>query len=191
MRVETGTNTASEPGKQPPRATPAWGRGHLDYARSVGDTRRPNAHAEQAAAQDLDLWIHRKTTGEQLLLGMSIRWLPTLHSSHLEEGTCTMAGVAFGHQAQPHAPPTTMDHCSRWHYVATRLMAHMGTYGPDESNRLHWLWHHRAAIRIHTAMQRHNICAILGSLGYQRNMPPDKATTVPRGPGAPQANGMP
>ena len=51
-RVETGTNTTSEPAKQPPRATQAWGREHLDYARSEGNARHPNAHAEQAAAQD-------------------------------------------------------------------------------------------------------------------------------------------
>ena len=72
MRVETGTNTATEPAEQPPWATPAWGRGHLDYARSEGDARCPNIHAEQAAAQDLDLWIARITTGEQLALGVSI-----------------------------------------------------------------------------------------------------------------------
>ena len=29
-RVETGTNTASKPAEQPPWATAAWGRGHLD-----------------------------------------------------------------------------------------------------------------------------------------------------------------
>ena len=48
-----------------------------------------------------------------------------------------MADVAFGHQAEPHAPPTTRDHPSQWHYVATRLVVHMGTYSPDEMNGLH------------------------------------------------------
>ena len=54
-RVETGTNTASEPADRPTGTTPSWGRGHLDYARSEGDARLPSAHTEQAAAQDLDL----------------------------------------------------------------------------------------------------------------------------------------
>ena len=78
-----------------------------------------------------------------------------------------MADVAFGHRPEPHAPPTTIDHPSQWHYVATRLMAHMGTYSPDEMNGLHWLWHQHAALRIRAAMQRHNIWANPGSWGYQ------------------------
>ena len=55
-----------------------------------------------------------------------------------------MADVAFGHRAESHAPPSTMDHPSLWHYVATWLIAHMWTYSPDEMNRLHWRWHQRA-----------------------------------------------
>ena len=78
-----------------------------------------------------------------------------------------MADIAFGHRAEPHAPPNTMDHPSQWHYVAARLMAHMETYSPDEMNWLHRLWHRRAALPIRTAMQRHNIWAIPGSLCYQ------------------------
>ena len=78
-----------------------------------------------------------------------------------------MSDVTFGHRAEPHAPPTTTDHPGQWHYVANQLMAHMGTYSPDEMNGLHWLWHQGAALRIHTAMQRHNIWAIPGSPGYQ------------------------
>ena len=116
-------------------------------------------------AGDLDLWIDRITTGEQLTLAVSIRWLLTSRSRHLKEGTHTMADVTFGHRAEPHAPPTTMDHPGEWHYVANRLMAHMRTYSPDEMNRLHWLWHQRAALRIRAAMQRHNIWAIPGSPG--------------------------
>ena len=165
-RVETGTNSPSEPAKQPSWATPAWGRGHLDYAPSEGDAPRPNTHAEQAAAQDLDLWITRITTGERLTLGPSIRWLLTLHSRHLEDGTRTMANVTFGHRAEPHAPPNTMDHPSQWHYVAIRPMAYMGTYSPDEMNGLHLLWHQRAALGIRAAMQRHNIWVISRSRGY-------------------------
>ena len=55
--METGNNTVSEPAKQPPRATPALGRGHLHYARSDGNARRRNTQAEQAAGQHLDLQI--------------------------------------------------------------------------------------------------------------------------------------
>ena len=68
-----------------------------------------------------------------------------------------MADVAFGHRAELHTHPTAMVHPSQWHYVATRLMVHMGTYSPDEMNRLHRLWHQRAALRIRAAMQGHNI----------------------------------
>ena len=73
--VDTGTNTASEPAVQPPRGIPAWGPGHLDYARSEGEARGPNTQAEQVAAQDLDLWITGITAGERLALGVSIPWL--------------------------------------------------------------------------------------------------------------------
>ena len=79
-----------------------------------------------------------------------------------------MADITSGHPAE-HAPPTTMDHPAQWHYVATRLMVHTGAYSPDEMNGLHWLWHQRGALRIRTAMQRHNFRAIPGSLGYQAN----------------------
>ena len=126
-RVETGTNTASEPADQPPGTIPSWGQGHLDYARSEGNTRRPSTQAEQAAAQDLHLWINSITTGERLALVVSIRWVLTSQSRHLKEGTHTMADAVFGPRAQRHAPPTTMDHPGQWHYVITRLMAHMGT----------------------------------------------------------------
>ena len=158
--METGTNTASEPAEQQPGTTPSWGPGHLDHALSEGDARHPSAHAEQAAAQNLDLWINRITTGEQLALGVLIRWLLTSSSGHLEEGTCAMGDVALGHRAEPHAPPTPMDHPGQWHYVANLLMAHMGTHSLGEMNRLHWRWHQRAALCIGTAIQRHNIWAI-------------------------------
>ena len=134
------TSPASLPAS--PRGQPhPWGRGHLDYAPSEGDARHPSAHAEQAVAQDLDLLIDRITTGERLALAVSIRWLLTSRSRHLEEETRSMADVTFGHRAELHAPPTTMDHPGQWHYVATRFMAHMGTYTPDEMNALQWLWH--------------------------------------------------
>ena len=86
-----------------------------------------------------------------------------------------MADVAFGHRATAHALPATMDHPCQWHYVATWVMAHMWAYSPDGINRLHWLWHQRAALRIRATMQEHNIWAIPGSpssqkhaLGHQR-----------------------
>ena len=126
-RVEADTNTASEPTGQPLGTGPSWGRGHLDYAGSEGDARHPSAHAEQAAAQDLGLWIDRLTTGEQLALAVSIRWLLTSQACHLEEGTRTMADITFGHRTG-HTPPANMDQPGQWHYVAARLMAHMGAY---------------------------------------------------------------
>ena len=154
--VETGTNTTSEHADQPRGTSPSLGWGHLDYARSEGDARDPSAHGEQAAAQDLDLWIDRLSGGEQLALAVSFRWLLTSRSRHFEEGTRTMADITFGHLAA-HEPPATMDDPGQWHYVATWLMAHIGPYGPDEMNFLHWLWHQHAALRIRTAVQRHSI----------------------------------
>ena len=96
----------SEPTSQSPGITPSLGPGHLDYARSESDARHPGAHAEQAAAQDLGLWIDRLTTGVQLALAVSIRLLLTSRSRHLEEGTRTMTDITFGHRAV-HTPPST------------------------------------------------------------------------------------
>ena len=164
--METGTNTASEPAKQPLWPTPDRGRGHLDYVRSEGDTRRPNTSAEQAAAQDLDLWITKITAVERLALGVSIRGV-LQELRHLEDGTRTTDDIVFRHQAALHTPRTTMDHASQWHYVASRLMAHVGTFSPDEMNGLHWRWHQHAALRVRAAMHRHNIWIIPGSPGSQ------------------------
>ena len=160
-RVEAATNTASEPIGPPPGTATPWERGHLDYARLGGDANRPGKQAEQAATQDLGLWITRLTAGEQLALAVRIRWLLTSRSPHLAEGTCTMADVTFGHRTG-HTAPATMDHRGHWHYVATRLMAHMGAYSPDEMNGLHWQWHQRAALRIRATMQDHDISEIPG-----------------------------
>ena len=165
-RVEAATNTASEPIGPPPATAPPWGWGHLDYARFEGDTSHPSEQAEQAATKDLGLWVRRLTAGEQLALGVRIRWLLCLRSRYLAEGTRTMADVTFGHQTG-HTPPATMDHPGQWHYVATRLMAHMAAYSPDEMNGLHWQWHQRAALRIRATMQDHDIWDIPGSPGYQ------------------------
>ena len=77
-----------------------------------------------------------------------------------------MADITFGLRGEQ-TPPTTMHHPGPWHYVATRLMAHMGAYRPDKMNGLHWQWHQRAALRIRTPIQSHNIWAIPGSPGYQ------------------------
>ena len=49
--------------------------------------------------------------------------------------------MATGVRTGFNTPPATMNHPGPWHYVATRLMAHMGAYSPDEMNRLHWQWH--------------------------------------------------
>ena len=155
-RVEAATNTASEPIGPPPGTAPPWGRGHLDYARLEGNASHPSEQAEHAATQDLGLWIPRLIAGEQLVLAVSIRWVLSSRSRHLGEGTRTMADVTFGHRTG-HTPPATMDHPGQWHYVATRLMAHMGAYSPDEMNGLHWQWHQRAALRIRTAMHDHGI----------------------------------
>ena len=81
-------------------------------------------------------------------------------------GNRTIIDITFSH-GTGHTPLATMDHPGQWHYVATRLMAHMGAYSPDEMNRLHWQWHKRAALRIRTAMQRHKVWDIPGSPGYQ------------------------
>ena len=62
-RVEAATNTASEPICPPPGAAPPWGRGHLEYARLEGDASHPSEQAEQAATQDLGLWVRRLTAG--------------------------------------------------------------------------------------------------------------------------------
>ena len=166
--MEAGTNTASEPTGPPPGTAQPWGRGHLDYARLEGDASHPSDHAEQAAAQDLGLWIDRLTTEEQLALAVRIRRLLTSRSRHLAEGTRMMADITFGHRTG-HTPPATMNRPGKWHYVATRLMPHMRAYSPDEMNRLHWQWHQRAALRIRAAMQQHNIWDIPESPGYQEH----------------------
>ena len=145
-RVEAATNTASEPIGPPPGTAPPRGRGHLDYARLEGNASHPSEQAEQAATQDLGLWVPRLTAGERLALAVRIRWLLSSRSRHLAEGTLTMADVTFGHRTG-HTPPATMDHSGQWHHVATRFMAHMGSYSPDEMNGLHWQWHQRAASR--------------------------------------------
>ena len=165
-RLEAATNTAREPVAPPPGAAPPWGRGHLDYARLEGDAGHLSEQAEQEATQDLSFWIPRLVTGEQLELAVRIRWVLSSWSCHLAEGTRTMADVTFGHRTG-HTPPATMDRPDQWRHVATRLMAHMGAYSPDEMNGLHWRWHQRAALRIRAAMQDHNIWNIPGSPGHQ------------------------
>ena len=154
--MEAATNTASKLIGPPPGTAPPWGRGHLDYARLEGDASHPGDQAKQAATQDLGLWVPRLTAGEQLTLAVRIRWLLSSRSRHLAEGTRTMADVTFGHRTG-HTPPATMDHPGQWHYVVTRLMAHMGAYSPDQMNGLHWQWLQRPALRIRATMQDHDI----------------------------------
>ena len=133
---------------------------------------RKATHATPAATRNRrrpETWAYGSTgspEGEQLALAVSIRWHLTLPSCHPEEGTRTRADITFGHRAG-HTHPTTMDHPCKWHYVANRLMAHMGAYSPDGMNGLHWQWHQRAPLRIRTAMQRYNICTVPGSPGYR------------------------
>ena len=172
-RVEAATNTASKPTGPPPGTNPPWGRGHLNYVRLESNARRPSDEAEQPAARGLGLWIPRLTAGEQLALAVSIRWLLTSRSRDLADRTHTMADITFGHWTG-HTPPAAMDHPGQWHYVATRLMAHMGAYNPDEMNGLHWQWHQRAALRIRAIMQEHNIWDIHGSPGYQGHASGDR-----------------
>ena len=188
--METATNTASEPVAPPPGAAPPWGRGHLDYARLEGDASHPSEQAEQEVTQGVGFWIPRLVTAEQLELAVRIRWVLSSRSRHLAEGTRTMADVTFGHRTG-HTPPATMDNPGQWRYVATRLMAHMGAYSPDEMNGLHWRWHQRAALRIRTARQDHNIWDIPGSPGYQGHASGQRRPRFPRRPGAPQAGGAP
>ena len=161
--MEAAINTAGEPIGPPPGTASPLRRGHLDYTRLEGDVNRPGEQAEQAATRDLGLWIPRPTAGEQLTLAVSIRW-----SRRLAKGTRTIADVTFG-QWTGHTPPATMDHPGQWHYVAIRLMAHMGAYSPDEMNGLHWQPHQRAALRIHVTMQDHDIWEIPGSPGYNKH----------------------
>ena len=93
-----------------------------------------------------------------------------------------MADITLGHRTG-HTPPATMNHPGQWHYVATRLMTHMGSYSPDEMNGLHWQWHQLAALRIRAAMQQHNIWDIPGSPGYQG---PDSGHRQPRSQDVPE-----
>ena len=79
--------------------------------------------------------------------------------------------VIFDHREWQDTPLPTMERPGQWRYVADRLVAHMGAYTPDDLNRLHWRWHHRAAFRIREALIRHNVWTIL--------------TPLPRGPTTP------
>ena len=114
-RVEAGSNTASKPtGPRPGTALP-WGRGHLDYARLEGDASRPSDQAEQAAAQDLGLWIPRLTAGEQLALAVAsdrclLRGPVTSRREPAPWQTSTLAiGQGTGHRH--HEPPQLMALC--------------------------------------------------------------------------------
>ena len=96
--MEAATNTASKLIGPPPGTAPPWGRGHLYYARLEGDA---GDQAEQAATQDLGLWVPRLTAGEQLTLAVRIRWLLSSRSRPLAEGT---RGVPQGAHLVPRPP---------------------------------------------------------------------------------------
>ena len=164
--MEAATNTASEPIGPPPGTTPLWGAG-APGLRTLGGQRQPPQRTSGARGDrrpgPLDPQSYRRGAARPccwhtMVLSSRSRWLA--------EGIRTMADVTFGHRTG-HTPPATMDHPGQWHYLATRLMAHMGAYSPDEMNGLHWQWHQRAALRIRTAMQDHGILEIPGSPGYQ------------------------
>ena len=101
-------------------------------------------------------------------MAVRIRWLLTSQSRHLAKGTRTMADITFGHRTG-NTPPAPMNHPGQWHYVATRLMAHMRAYNSDEMKGLHWQWHQCASLRSRATMQEHNIWDIPGSPGYQEH----------------------
>ena len=162
--MEAGTNTASEPACQPPGTARPWRRGHLDYAPSPATTRtrrRPKtwAYGWTGSPQSRSSPWQSVSNGCLLRSPATSRREPapwqTSHSA-IRRGT---------------GPPATMVNPGEWHYVATRLMAHMGAYSPDEMNRLQWQWHQGAALRTCTAMQRHNVWDIPGSPGYQGHAP--------------------
>ena len=156
--------------RMPPRMAQPWGQESLDCEQSEGDAQRPSAEADSAAALDLDLWLPWTSDGEQLTLQVRTRWI-FMDIHHIMNGTRTMADVILDHCEGRQSPPPTMEHPSRWRYVATHLMVHMGAYNPDDLDRLHWRWHHRATLRLREALLRQNIWTI--------------RTSRPRGPAAP------
>ena len=107
----------------------------------------------------MNLWLPRTSDMEQLTLQVQNRWLlQDIH--HITNGTRTMAGVIFDHRGGRHSLAPTEDHPSQWRHVATPLMAHMGACTPGELDRLHWRWHHRAALCFREALIRHSIWTI-------------------------------
>ena len=139
--------------------TRPWGQESLDYAQSEGDAQRPTADADRPAVLDLDLWIPRISDVELLTIQVRTRWI-LMDVHHIRNGARSMADVIFKLPEGQHSPPPTMEHPCQWRYVATGLMAHMGAYTLDDVNRLHWRWHHRAALRIREALIRHNVWTI-------------------------------
>ena len=160
VRAPAETGTVSRPVEGvPPRLTRPWGQESLDYAQSKRDAQRPTAEAGRAAALDLDLWIPRISDVEQLTIQIRPPWIP-MDIQHIRTGARTMADVMFNLREGRHSPLPTMEHPGQWRYVATRLMAHMRASTQDDLNRLHWGWHHRAALRIREALIRHNVWTI-------------------------------
>ena len=143
----------------PPLMAPPWGQDNLDYTPPKEDNHCPSAEAERAAALDLDLWLPRNSDKKQLNLQVWTRWL-LLDVHHIRRSTCTMADIIYDPRRGRHTPAPTIEHPRQWRYAATRLMAHMGVYTPDDLDRLQWRWHHRAALRIWEALIRHHIPAI-------------------------------
>ena len=151
-RTPAAAGSISEPTERmPSRMARPLRQESLGCQNLEGDAQHPSAEAERAAAFDLDLWLPRTSVMEQLTLQVRTRQL-LMEIHHMMNGTRTMAHVIFDVREGRHSPPPTMEHASQWRYVAARLMAHMGAYTPGDLDRLHWRWHHRAALRIREAL---------------------------------------
>ena len=129
-RTITSEDTIATEGSagQPARGTALpWEEENLDYGQTEGDACHPRAEAEHAPARDLDPLITQRTDGEQLTLGTSTQLL-LQQQEYMKNETSTVADVIFGlvRRRTPRSPPpTTMEHPSQWHYLATLY----GTYG--------------------------------------------------------------
>ena len=88
-------------------------------------------------------------TSDAEQLTIQVRTLSVLMNvHHIRNNTHTMADIIINHREGRQSPPPTMEHPSKWPYAATRLMAHIRVYTQDDTNKMHWRWHHREALRI-------------------------------------------
>ena len=97
FRAPASAGTISGPTEQmPPWVAQPWGQQGLDYAQSKGDTQRPSAEADRAAALDLGLWPPRTSDVEKLPPQVRNPWV-LMDRHHNMNGTRTMADVIFNH----------------------------------------------------------------------------------------------